>query len=79
MGRFSLGNMVDIMTVTPGSRWMSTDRKIFHVITVVEVDGHTWVHYAQDNTNESKEFSCYVESFLERFKPTAIPYDAKIK
>lgn len=51
-----------------GSRWGDTDAKIFHVMAVVELDGHTWVHYEQDKVNESREFSCYLESFLQRFR-----------
>jgi hypothetical protein len=50
-----------------GSVWSSTDGKKFHVIHVVELDGHTWVHYEQDKINESREYSCYVETFLSRF------------
>jgi hypothetical protein len=67
LGRFSVGGMVDTL-VKVGSRWTSADRKIFHVIHVVELDGHTWVHYEQDNIKECKEYSCYIESFLVKFK-----------
>jgi len=51
-----------------GSKWSGSDNKVFHVIHVVDVDGHTWVHYEQDKVNESREFSCYLESFLQRFR-----------
>lgn len=67
MGRFSLGGMVDSI-VKVGSRWTGSDNKIYHVIHVVEMNGHTWIHYEQDNTKECKEYSCYIESFLERFR-----------
>jgi hypothetical protein len=61
--------MVDKMIqIKEGSKWSGTDGKRFHVIHVVETDGHTWVHYEQDGVLESREFSCYIESFLERFK-----------
>ncbi len=55
--------------VKSGTRWWAGDRKIFQVINVVEIDGHTWVHYRDEkNINEEcKEYSCYIESFLQRF------------
>jgi len=59
--------------VKEGSRWSSLDGKVFHVMHVVDVEGHTWVHYEQDNILESREFSCYLESFLQRF--TELPDD----
>lgn len=56
-----------------GSKWSGTDcRDVFHVINTVEIDGHTWVYYIKDinkETNEIREYSCYVESFLQRFRP----------
>jgi hypothetical protein len=57
--------------VTPGSVWTS-DKNKFIVIQLVETDGHTWVHYRQDirSSEECKEFSCYVESFVQRFRKT---------
>jgi hypothetical protein len=51
-----------------GSRWSDTAAKVFHVMAVIELDGHVWVHYEQDKIKESREFSCYLESFLARFK-----------
>jgi hypothetical protein len=57
------------MQVKEGSRWSSIDGNVFHVMSVVEVDGHTWVHYEQDNIDESRTFSCWVESFVNRFSP----------
>lgn len=54
--------------VKVGTRWIGGD-KVFHVIHRVEVDGHIWIHYEQDNCNECREFSCYEQSFLERFRP----------
>ncbi len=57
-----------------GSVWRTTDDKRFRVINVVEAEGHTWVHYRNElpgfNQTEAKEYSCYVESFVERFSPT---------
>lgn len=58
--------------VEAGTLWEGTDKK-FRVISVTDVDGHTWVHYREDRgtkfpTIECKEYSCYVESFLVRFR-----------
>jgi hypothetical protein len=55
--------------VKEGSKWTSSDGKIFHVIHRVEVEGNTWVHYILENKDDPKEFSCYEESFLARFRP----------
>jgi hypothetical protein len=50
----------------PGSMWSSTDSVKFRVIENVYTDDNVWVHYIRltDNT----EYSCYVESFLQRFR-----------
>jgi len=59
--------------VKEGSVWYGTERsKQFLVLHVVEQDGHTWVHYRDHPTSgrpllECKEYSCYIESFLQRF------------
>lgn len=55
-----------------GSLWESVDKK-FRVISVTEIEGHTWVHYREDRgikvpTIECKEYSCYEESFVVRFR-----------
>jgi hypothetical protein len=58
------------MTVTQGSRWTSSDHKTFIVLHQVEVDGYQWVHYREDCAHtEPREYSCYLDSFLLRFKP----------
>ena len=57
--------------VKEGSRWSGSDGQKFHVIHVIELEGHTWVHYIKDKTNdinEIREYSCYLESFLTRFR-----------
>ena len=56
-----------------GSRWEGVDTQ-FRVLAVVEADGHTWVHYREDlgikvPALECREYSCYQESFLARFRP----------
>ena len=58
--------------VKEGSKWTGASDNIkFHVIHVIEIDGHTWVHYIKDNAPEdsNREYSCYLESFLSRFRP----------
>jgi hypothetical protein len=59
------------MKVKEGSRWAGNDRTRFHVLSVVELEGHTWVHYIKENAPEdsTREYSCYIESFLSRFSP----------
>jgi hypothetical protein len=58
--------------ITPGSIWTGGDKK-FRVISVTEVDGHVWVYYREDHGTkipaiECKEYSCYQESFILRFR-----------
>lgn len=59
--------------VKVGSLWWGGSDKKFRVLSVTDVDGHTWVHYREDRgykvpVLECKEYSCYLESFLERFR-----------
>lgn len=54
------------MTLRVGSKWWSGNNKIFYVKAVVELEGNTWVYYGEHGTN--REYSCYLESFLGRFK-----------
>ena len=44
-----------------GSKWVGNGDNIFRVIHVIELDGHTWVHYIKDNAPEdsNREYSCY--------------------
>lgn len=48
-----------------GSVWESVDAR-FVVIGVIKVDEHIWVHYRNQKT--SQEYSCYEESFKNRFR-----------
>ena len=62
------------MTVKVGSVWAGSEGRKFRVLSVVELEGHTWVHYREDRGNkvpviECKEYSCYLESFMARFSP----------
>ena len=60
------------MTVKPGTLWSGTDSKKFRVIDLVDVDGITWVHYRSEvkgwDQTSAREYSCYLESFVSRFR-----------
>ena len=56
--------------IKEGSKWDNGQGKIFRVLHTIEVEGHTWVHYIKDNApdDNEREYSCYLESFLSRFR-----------
>lgn len=61
------------MKVESNSLWTDGQGRYFRVLSLTDVDGKTWVHYREDKgikvaVIECKEFSCYVESFVERFR-----------
>jgi hypothetical protein len=61
--------MVQVKLPKDGSRWSGNDSKIFFVIRTIDLpDGHTWVHYREKSNSEPREYSCYIESFLQRFR-----------
>ena len=55
--------------VKEGSTWVGNGNEKFHVLHVIELEGHTWVHYIKENAPEGtiREYSCYLESFVNRF------------
>ncbi len=55
--------------IEKGSVWQSGDGRKFQVITEILLEGNSWIHYRRIDSEyeEPKEFSCYKESFLERF------------
>lgn len=61
--------------VKVGSKWVGNGNDRFRVLHVIELEGHTWIHYIKDNATEdsNREYSCYEESFLTRFRE--IPRD----
>lgn len=61
--------------VKVGSKWVGSGNDRFRVLHVIELEGHTWIHYIKDNATEdsNREYSCYQESFLTRFRE--IPRD----
>lgn len=55
--------------IKAGSKWAGTEHDVFCVIHVIELDGHTWVHYRKVKEEDPiREYSCYQESFLSRFR-----------
>ena len=65
------------MIVKEGSLWTgaptNTGWPKFRVLSVTELEGHTWVHYREEKKlypcPDCKEYSCYIESFVQRFSP----------
>jgi hypothetical protein len=57
------------MIVKKGSRWWTSEGKKFVVIDEVIIEGVVWVHYRDGFGDPPKEYSCYRESFLQRFSP----------
>jgi len=53
-----------------GSKWSGPEGTVFHVISTVKIDRHTWIYYHKEKprTNDPEEYSCYLESFLQRFR-----------
>jgi hypothetical protein len=57
------------MIIKKGSHWWANGDKKFVVIDEVVIEGVVWVHYRDALGNPPKEYSCYRESFLQRFLP----------
>lgn len=57
--------------VKQGSRWSSSDGKVFVVINRTNLEGKDWIYYRTEQPVDylPAEFSCYEESFLTRFTP----------
>jgi hypothetical protein len=51
-----------------GSKWTGNVGDIFHVLHTIELEGKTWIHYIKEDSKDPREYSCYLESFLERFR-----------
>lgn len=63
--------MVKEIVVKEGQIWIDSSFKQFMIIHVYkDQQGHDWVHYRNDG-EPCKEYSCWVDSFLERFSPVA--------
>jgi hypothetical protein len=57
-------------TVKAGSVWEGSDRKQFIVLNTIEKEGQVWVHYRENGKDQNREYSCYLESFVSRFRET---------
>lgn len=57
-----------MQTIKVGSNWSGSDREVFTVIHRIELNGHIWIHY---RNQQGQEFSCYEEAFLSRFQERA--------
>ena len=57
-------------TPKDGSKWTGAAGERFHVLHTIKIEDKTWVHYIKENAKEreTREYSCYLESFLERFR-----------
>ena len=56
------------MDIKQGSRWTGSGyRQVFIVLSVVETNNETWVHYRDEIGDPPREYSCYKDSFLSRF------------
>jgi len=51
--------------IAEGSIWESVNSDKFRILHVIKLEGRTWVHYY--SVNQAIEYSCLLESFLERF------------
>ena len=48
--------------------WLSSNHQEFELINVYTQDGAKWARY-RDILND-REYTCYLEAFLQRFTPT---------
>ena len=56
--------------IEEGTCWAGSSGKVFLVLKRIELEGRVWIHYRDHLSKEEdevKEYSCYEESFLERF------------
>jgi hypothetical protein len=56
------------MIIKKGSYWSAAENKKFVVIDEIVIEGIAWVHYRDALGDPPKEYSCYRESFLSRFR-----------
>jgi hypothetical protein len=57
--------------IKEGTCWAGSSGKVFLVLKRIELDGHVWIYYRDHRSKEDEvhEYSCYEESFIERFHP----------
>jgi len=56
-----------IVNVVEGQVWSAVDGTRFRVIKQINMYGKDWAYYVNEETG--KEYSCWVESFVSRFRP----------
>jgi hypothetical protein len=56
------------MTDKLSKYWLSSDHHEFELLKTYTVDTELWARY-RDILND-KEYNCYLEAFLSRFRPT---------
>ena len=56
-----------IINVVEGQVWSAVDGTRFRVIKQINMYGKEWAYYVNEKTG--KEYSCWVESFISRFRP----------
>lgn len=60
------------MEIKQGSTWLDVaEHRTFVVINQVTIDDKIWVHYRNEY---GTEFSCYEESFRQRFRENTNDY-----
>jgi hypothetical protein len=61
--------MAEMITPTAGSKWSDGKGKEFIVIELVDIDNQTWAYYRENSSDliEPRMYSCFLESFLQRF------------
>lgn len=57
-----------IEDVVAGSFWSTANGQEFVVLALTEQDGNTWVHYRRNDRKDPQEYSCFVESFVQRYR-----------
>ena len=62
--------------VKVGSIWFDNNKEFMVIHLHTAEDGHTWIHYREHcnkkATAKCKEYSCYQESFTDRFRERII-------
>jgi len=53
--------------VKEGSIWTGSNHVEFIVLHRVVLDDIAWIHYRQNNKDNNSEYSCYEDSFVQRF------------
>jgi hypothetical protein len=61
--------MDQIKSIKQGTKWTGIDKEFVVIAEVEATDGHEWVYYRDAKGNPPREYSCYKESFLQRFRP----------